>query len=620
MLEQLRQSRLDMATRLSDHEGEVLPVQKLTLSVESSSMLRELSSHLDVDLPNLQDMKIEQVSNKDFEKVKLVLLALSEKATVISALEQEVNLLRAQISANKQSREDLQQTLIETTEQLKKDAAEQDRIMKVVQEERANAVFVLHEKHIEGKKIEEECEILKTKLAEANRQIAENKLTIANLSDVKAENENLRKSIAEGEKRRKELVEEIERFGRQIQTQASGFTEELQKQAKLRDSLQGQIRERDQLYDQLRQELTNAKIEIVTLNAQITSEKNLKASISELEQSNKVSEQRNSELLRRLNELQTQSELAYSKYAETEDKLLKDKQKLHMSLNSLEAKLEEKEQSEQELTRQLYEAKLNIATLEQLCCLKEDMHQLLEQLGQQNEAHEKGKDLLQDELNFLSEQNLLQAQKTMEQSRLLGKYSQLCENRDEEMDELKLTVLQLQQRSSVYTPAKDDPVDTALAEYLNARAHPLLVPFQRQDQDLYLFGTRRIFMKLENGRITVRVGGGFTRIEEFIEVYTPLELERTNARLANSVLGPKKVLGKLITSVMGREPMSPKKAARIIQSAVESGSTKYGTFFGVRKSGRSSPSKGSSSPAKSATSPTKGKAPSERRSLNSSQG
>jgi len=105
----------------------------------------------------------------------------------------------------------------------------------------------------------------------------------------------------------------------------------------------------------------------------------------------------------------------------------------------------------------------------------------------------------------------------------------------------------------------------------------------------------------------VRVGGGFTRIEDFIEVYTPIELERTHARLASSQ-APKKALGKLLSSAV-KEPMSPQKAAKIIATAVEKGSTKYGTFFGVRKP---SPRKSS------ASSPTKPRTPSERASFSGS--
>ena len=40
-----------------------------------------------------------------------------------------------------------------------------------------------------------------------------------------------------------------------------------------------------------------------------------------------------------------------------------------------------------------------------------------------------------------------------------------------------------------------------------------------------MFGTKRVFIGLENGVVRIRIGGGYSSIEEFIEIYTPLELE-----------------------------------------------------------------------------------------------
>ena len=598
-----------MASRLADREGEVLPVQKLTLTVESSSMLREFSPHIEVDLPNIQDMKVEQMSSKDFDKVKLALLALSEKASVITALEQEVKLLRAQAQANSQARVDLEQTLTETTEQLRHDALSQDQLLKTMQDERSKAILSLHEKHVESKKFEEESEVLKAALSEANRNLSQSRMRETLLLDVKSENEQLKRELADERKMKKEYVEEVEKLGNQLRAQSASFVEELTKQAKSREQLQGQIKDRESQQDQLRSEITALKVEIVTLNAQISTEKSLKARLADLESQCKVFESRCTELQKQSQSLQTTEQVTFQKTSETETRLLEEKKRLNETLTLVETELEVKQQRLQEMERELHEAKHNVATLEQLCCIKEDLHQLVEQITTQCEVHKSGKDVLLEELNYLSEQSLLVSQKSMEQARLLDRYAEMCESHEDEMDEMKLNVLQLQHRVSIYSPQKDDPVDSALAEFLNSRSEPLLVPFQRQDRDLYLFGTRRIFMKLENGRITVRVGGGFTRIEDFVEVYTPIELERTHARLAQSVTGQKKALGKLMSSVVGKSPMSPQKAARIIASAVEKGSTKYGTFFGVRKP----------SPKKStASSPTKQRTPSERKSFTAS--
>ena len=77
-----------------------------------------------------------------------------------------------------------------------------------------------------------------------------------------------------------------------------------------------------------------------------------------------------------------------------------------------------------------------------------------------------------------------------------------------------------------YVPIQNDPIDVAIADYLNTMRDPLPVPFTREDEGIYLFGSKRIFVKLEQGKVIIRVGGGFMHVDEFIEVYTLTEVEK----------------------------------------------------------------------------------------------
>lgn len=502
LLERIKEARLDMGRRLADRQGEVLPVQKLTLTVESSSLLRELASKMEVDIPNIQELRLDQMTKEEFDRVKLALLALSDKAHILASQDQEVKLLRAQAAVNAQARLDLQQTLTETTEQLKKESAELDKVLKTTQEERASAVSALHEKHVQVKKLEGEGEVLRASLAETQRSLQLAKARETALADVRAENEQLRKELGDELKAKKLLREEIEKMSGMLRAQAVGFTEELAKQARLKEALQGQLKEREAQNDQLHSENTALKVDLVTLNAQFTAEKNLKSRFTEQETLSKSLDQRVTELYAQLQSCEAQAQARYIQYEENEVRFVSEKLRLLEKLTEAERTNEMKERNVEELGRQLHEAKHNIATLEQLCCVQEDLHQLVEQMKAQGDLQRRGKDSLLEELGFLSEQTARQAQRSMEESRLLSKYAEMVESQEEEMDDMKLQVLQLQHQTSTYVPTKDDPVDAALAEFLSARNQPLLVPFQRQDRDLYLFGTRRIFMKLENGRIT----------------------------------------------------------------------------------------------------------------------
>jgi hypothetical protein len=71
--------------------------------------------------------------------------------------------------------------------------------------------------------------------------------------------------------------------------------------------------------------------------------------------------------------------------------------------------------------------------------------------------------------------------------------------------------------AQLYNAMKGDLVDELLAKYINLAQCP--VPIKRLGNGYYLFGTKKIFAKIMNGKLVIRVGGGFMVIEEFIAAY-----------------------------------------------------------------------------------------------------
>jgi hypothetical protein len=70
---------------------------------------------------------------------------------------------------------------------------------------------------------------------------------------------------------------------------------------------------------------------------------------------------------------------------------------------------------------------------------------------------------------------------------------------------------------SMYSAIKGDLVDELLAKYINLTG--CQCPIKRLGNGYYLFGTKKIFAKIMNGKLVIRVGGGFMIIEEFIAAY-----------------------------------------------------------------------------------------------------
>jgi len=98
--------------------------------------------------------------------------------------------------------------------------------------------------------------------------------------------------------------------------------------------------------------------------------------------------------------------------------------------------------------------------------------------------------------------------------------SQMRENRN------RYNVLKSQADSDkkVYKPLRGDLVDELFGDYINKLNCPVTI--NRLGNGYYTFGTRKIFAKVINGKLVIRVGGGYMGIEEFMRYYGQQELTR----------------------------------------------------------------------------------------------
>ena len=59
------------------------------------------------------------------------------------------------------------------------------------------------------------------------------------------------------------------------------------------------------------------------------------------------------------------------------------------------------------------------------------------------------------------------------------------------------------------------------------------VPIRRMEPGFYLFGTRKIYAKVLNNKLVVRVGGGYMSFQEFIDTNAVIEQKRVNDLIAS---------------------------------------------------------------------------------------
>jgi hypothetical protein len=80
-----------------------------------------------------------------------------------------------------------------------------------------------------------------------------------------------------------------------------------------------------------------------------------------------------------------------------------------------------------------------------------------------------------------------------------------------------------------YRAIKGDLVDELIAKYINETQCPL--PVKRLGDGNYLFGTKKVFAKILNGKIIIKVGGGFMSIDEFMQTYQDFEVQKVQQML-----------------------------------------------------------------------------------------
>lgn len=92
--------------------------------------------------------------------------------------------------------------------------------------------------------------------------------------------------------------------------------------------------------------------------------------------------------------------------------------------------------------------------------------------------------------------------------------------------------------------------------------------FMRESEGVYQFGTKRVAVRVDKDKINIRVGGGYLSIDEFLDQYTPAELEKMERKdplkkFSEKVAIQKTLVGKELresSPIRGSSPSSPTRS------------------------------------------------------------
>jgi hypothetical protein len=103
-----------------------------------------------------------------------------------------------------------------------------------------------------------------------------------------------------------------------------------------------------------------------------------------------------------------------------------------------------------------------------------------------------------------------------------------------------------------YKPIKGDLVDELIAKYFNDM--PYAIPIKRFGDGNYLFGTKKIFAKIMQGKLVIRVGGGFMSIDEFINTYADFEVTKCQQLIEKGLLNLEEYVNGNYSIIMEYQP------------------------------------------------------------------
>lgn len=96
-----------------------------------------------------------------------------------------------------------------------------------------------------------------------------------------------------------------------------------------------------------------------------------------------------------------------------------------------------------------------------------------------------------------------------------------------EIETLKQYMSERELNGQIYLPIRGDPIDRRLAIHLSAYPRPMkVVQFERVSEGTYNFGSKKTNLKIEHDQLQVRVGGGFSTIEDFLDLNLKAEEDK----------------------------------------------------------------------------------------------
>lgn len=535
----------------------------IKISLEPDSPGRE-SDLVVLGVNNPEDVAIEALHNMSGPHLKQVVKRLCDEVKKLSAISDKIPMYREEMYKKIAERKALEQNSMLVMEEIKENLAKKHEKLLNIQESRKTLKDGLIDRQDQARKLDGELDLLKATFGDLKREniiLNAQKLQYDDCRKVLAE---LEKTNSESAKRKIELQEKIDKSSSELNEGHSKAVRDIELIKKEKEEAKSKIEDTLKEIKQVTDNNEKLKKNIASVKAKLNDISDLKSQARQssvaFQQESSKREEINNKLDTLTTELEKVSQDSYNKQQE-----LISQKKLSISKTyQIDSAIESKDQEILRLRGTLLSSTCSKIAQEQVCCVRADLDQLMLDMQKLEKMHEETRVRIMKDLEVGSKILLEESSKVYASAERLDHMIDAIDKKGEEIDGLKRSMSQVKEQNMVYVALKDDPVDVALADHLAVQEPPVPIKFLRQGGGNYLFGTKKIYVKFENCKLLVRVGGGFTGIDEFLKIYTPVELEKKDSPDASPRFSsiskssrdssPSSVIGRLSWNEASRSP------------------------------------------------------------------
>jgi len=464
------------------------------------------------DSPEIENLGLAVINNEkyikkiDFDHLRVLATGLNEKIKAIPVLQKQ---LEGSIQLSNKYFAMYEQVLSQITTQKQ----ELEQINRLQSAEYEQLLKSLQSISREKSELEQTINSYKYNIdqLQSNLDLAESQLSIS--SSKIAANESLEKlvdqlklQINELESCRAQLHSELAQTRQDSLNLTEAFSAESDSLLSTIDSQSTQIKSLTENCLSQEDVIESQSNEILSLNLQIENYHKQICAYSDIEE-NLLSEKKNySALHGQFNNLQEAYTACSRQFSEDLRDLSDEKEKICDLSRDIQQENMKLQTSILKFSNELNQSKTSqssllaeLAKAQQLSKQSEDLGSLSNTLLAMQDSAESLYSGVYKELEFVAEYLLGQSEQNMLNIRTMNRICSGNQDKENEILVLREMVSDLQRRRAIYYPYREDPIDTAIADYVNTRGTD--VPFTREDHGIYVFGSKRVFIKLENGRV-----------------------------------------------------------------------------------------------------------------------